>query len=178
MTDDIGIGELQRLLGGGIFYRLRAVGCTRRSVRGIRQGAPMRRGPRKVAIPEVTCLLDPDRSARRALRSVETTEVMASMAARKGRKKGYSGVEIDRFMASGLLALCEPYRRGEIAEVANELQAALARLEATREQLLEDGALRLVCAPEGESWTWSLVGQLSNPAEIEIAAWPVSVCEP
>jgi len=104
-------------------------------------------------------------------------EVMASMTGRKGRKGGRSGSGIERFIESGFINLCEPYHRSETVEAAPERLKAMATLEAARKQLLEDGALRVVCAPDGESWTWSLIGKLTTPPEIEIAAWPVSVGE-
>lgn len=104
-------------------------------------------------------------------------ELMASMTGRKGRSGGRTGFGIDRFLEAGFGKLCETYHRCEQSEPDIELIAALERLDAARKRLLADGALRVVCASDGESWNWSLTGKLEFDPGIEIAAWPVSVGE-
>jgi hypothetical protein len=104
-------------------------------------------------------------------------EVMASVIGRKGRKDGRTGAGIDRFLDGGFYALCEPYHRAEGAQPSDEVLQAQQRLEAARKMLMGDDALRVTCTPDGESWQWSLSGQLSLPDGVEVVAWPLSVSE-
>ena len=104
-------------------------------------------------------------------------EVMASVIGRKGRKDGRTGAGIDRFLDGGFYALCEPYHRAEGAQPSDEVLQAQQRLEAARKMLMGDDALRVTCTTDGESWQWSLSGQLSLPDGVEVVAWPLSVSE-
>jgi hypothetical protein len=104
-------------------------------------------------------------------------EVMASIGARKGRKDGRTGAGIERFMEAGFSTLCEPYHRSEAAPLSEAVVDAQHRLEAAREVLMADGALRVICRPDGDDWEWSLNGQLTLPENVEVVAWPISVSE-
>ena len=104
-------------------------------------------------------------------------EVMAALSARKGRRNGNSGYGIGRFLESGFEALCEPYRRGEPETESPEAIAALERLEAVRDALL-DADLSVVCSHSGTNWTWSLEGRMGLPqTDVEIKVWPISLAE-
>ena len=104
-------------------------------------------------------------------------EVMAALSARKGRRNGNSGYGIGRFLESGFETLCEPYRRGEPETGSPEAIAALERLEAVRDALL-DADLSVVCSQSGTNWTWSLEGRMGLPqTDVEIKVWPISLAE-
>ena len=104
-------------------------------------------------------------------------EVMASMTARKGRPGGNSGCGIERFLESGFGNLCAPYHRQEIEDEAPEVDAALKKLEAARDSIL-DADLKVVCAENGENWLWTLdASAVFLPDDVEVAVWPVSVAE-
>ena len=104
-------------------------------------------------------------------------EIMAALSARKGRRGGNSGYGIGRFLESGFETLCTPYQRGETETETPEVEAALERLEAARDALL-DADLKIFCSPSGENWTWSLEGSVALPnSDVEIKAWPISLGE-
>ena len=104
-------------------------------------------------------------------------EIMAALSARKGRRGGNSGYGIGRFLESGFETLCTPYQRGETETETPEVEAALERLEAARDALL-DAHLKVFCSPSGENWTWSLEGSVALPnSDVEIKAWPISLGE-
>lgn len=104
-------------------------------------------------------------------------EVMAALSARKGRRDGNSGYGVGRFLESGFETLCQPYQRGETETETPETDEALARLEATRDALL-DANLKVICSPSGEDWTWKLEGSVAPPStDVEIKAWPISLTE-
>jgi len=103
-------------------------------------------------------------------------EAMASITGRKGRKGGTSGHGIDRFL-DGFQKLCVPYERTEPAPVDAAVTSAQARLEATRDALV-NADLLVTCAPEGDLWTLSIAGSSKLPADdVEVAAWPISIPE-
>lgn len=109
--------------------------------------------------------------------SGRNVEVMAALSARKGRRDGNSGYGIGRFLGSGFDTLCEPYRRGEPETESPEAIAALERIEAVRDALV-DAALSIVCSPSGTNWTWRLQGLVALPqTDVEIRAWPISLTE-
>lgn len=103
-------------------------------------------------------------------------EMMVSVTGRKGRKSGQSGQGIDRFLESGFLRLCKPYRRGAGRSQAPEVAEARSRLEQARD-LLAAAKLRVACSPAEQDWEWTLEGELALPEGVEIAVWPVTLPE-
>ena len=105
-------------------------------------------------------------------------EMMASVTGKKGRKGGASGQGIDRFLEGGFQKLCVPYQRTEPKQEDPRVVSARARLEATRDALVETG-LRVTCVPAEDLWTLTIDGAaaLPPPGDVEVAAWPVSVAE-
>ncbi len=103
-------------------------------------------------------------------------ELMASVTGKKGRQGSPRGQRIERFLESGFLLLCEPYRRAEPPAVASEVTAARSALDQARDAVLESD-LRVVCEPNGTSWTWTVVGSLERSEAIEIALWPITIGE-
>ena len=103
-------------------------------------------------------------------------EMMASVTGRKGRANGRTGVGVERFKESGFLErFCEPYRRIEHKEDP-DMAAAKAGLEALREHVLAS-PMKVVCAADGDSWTWTIHGELSPPPGMDISIWPISLNE-
>lgn len=96
-------------------------------------------------------------------------EVMASITAGKWRNG------IDTFLESGFRELCEPYRRKPPEAIAHELAEARERLEAARDALLADDALRIDCSSGENGWHWRLDGEVKLPEGVQIHAWPVSL---
>ena len=104
-------------------------------------------------------------------------EMMASVTGKRGRKGGASGHGIDRFLDGGFQKLCVPYRRIEQEIEDPRVTDARARLEAARDALV-DAALRVTCVSDGDLWTLAIDGSVALPAaDVEVAAWPVSVAE-
>jgi hypothetical protein len=95
-------------------------------------------------------------------------ELVASVSAGRFRNG------ITSFFDSGFLKLCEEYRPALRDDESNEAVEAARKLEAARRALLEDGALKIECAPEGKEWRWELIGDVDIPPGIEGHAWPVS----
>lgn len=100
-------------------------------------------------------------------------EVMASITGRKGRKSGTTGSGIERFLESGFIGLCEPYRRVERMD-RTDPDAATADIEQARDRLVEAN-LKVICRPGEGAWIWRLEGEVSLPDDIEVTAWPVTV---
>ena len=104
-------------------------------------------------------------------------EMMASVTAKKGSKGGASGYGIDRFLDGGFQKLCVQYRRVEPEKEDPGVTSARARLEAARDALV-DAALRVICIAGDDLWTLTIDGSVALPAaDVEVAAWPVSVAE-
>ena len=103
-------------------------------------------------------------------------EMMASVTGRKGRAGGASGHGIDRFL-DGFRKLCVLYRRTEPETEDPRVTAARERLEAARDALV-DTDLRVTCVAADDLWTLAIDGNaVPTAADVEVAAWPVSVPE-
>lgn len=103
-------------------------------------------------------------------------ELVASVAGRKGRQGGRTGVGIERFKESGFMRMCAPYRRIESEGEDAAVTEARRRIESARDRLVGSD-LRIACSTDAGSWTWSLDGELDLPGGVEFEAWPVSVDE-
>ncbi|MDE0165412.1 MAG: phospholipase D family protein [Bryobacterales bacterium] len=102
-------------------------------------------------------------------------EMMASITGRKGRKGGFSGHGIDRFL-EGFMKLCKQYRREEQKPEDDVVVKARARLEEARDALL-NGDLQVTCVSAGDNWSLTLDGEVKRPSNIDISVWPISVVE-
>ena len=100
-------------------------------------------------------------------------EMMASVTGKKG---GASGRGIGHFLDGGFQKLCVPYQRVEQEAEDPQVTDARARLEAACDALVDAG-LQVVCASADELWTLTIDGNVALPADVEVAAWPVSVAE-
>ena len=109
--------------------------------------------------------------------SGRNVEIMAALNARKGRRNGNTGFGIERFLESGFKMLCEPYQRGEPETESPEVLAAVERLAAVQNAIL-DAELSVICSQSETNWTWSLNGRISLPqSDVEIKVWPISLQE-
>ena len=104
-------------------------------------------------------------------------EVMASITGKRGSRESARGCGIDRFLDGGFQKLCVPYRRVEQEAEDPQVTEARARLEAACDVLVDAG-LRVVCAFADDLWTLTIDGSVALPAaDVEVAAWPVSLAE-
>lgn len=103
-------------------------------------------------------------------------EIMAAVTGRRGRKTGNRGNGIDRFLESGFKNLCTPYRRSDREPEDDDVVQARKRIEEARNALTA-AKLTVACSHAGESWTWTLKGQITLPQGVKAAAWPISVSE-